>query len=160
MKFKLNIIIVLFAIIFLVALHLFGERYLELPSLVMDYIKATVIFIALMTLLFSFYQSYRRHINTFLKKHFLVIKGFGILYVAILAIVPVLKNALVQYGQLSPYHHVFIYLVIIIIFFCIFISSFDENIMGKEFHISELFVCSFLCIMGLALFFCLMESPG
>ncbi|WP_392562409.1 hypothetical protein RHO12_02705 [Orbus sturtevantii] len=124
-----------------------------------DYIKATLIFIIAVWALFHFYKNNKSHINNFLKKHFLIIKGFGILYVAILAIVPVLKSSLAVYGQLSPYHHILIYLVVVIVFFCVFISSFDENIMQKQFRFAEISVCFFLCILGLALFFFLMQSP-
>ncbi|WP_392564020.1 hypothetical protein RHO13_12695 [Orbus wheelerorum] len=125
-----------------------------------DYVKATLIFIIAILALFYLYKNHRSHINTFLKKHFLIIKGFGILYVAILAIVPVLKSSLMAYGSLTPYHHILIYLIVVIVFFCVFISSFDENIMDKQFRFSEIFVCFFLCIMGLVLFFCLMQSPS
>ncbi|RKS87494.1 hypothetical protein DES39_0728 [Orbus hercynius] len=143
------------------ALHLSALSHnLVLITTIEDYIKATAIFIILMIMLFHLYQNYKRHVNRFLKKHFLIIKGFGILYVAILAIVPVLKSSLQQYGQLSPYHHLFIYLTIVIVFFCVFISSFDENIMGKQFRLSEIFVCLFLCMMGLALFFFLMGTSS
>jgi len=124
-----------------------------------DYIKATLIFIIAIWALFHLYKNHKNSINLFLKKHFLIIKGFGILYVAILAIVPVIKSSLMVYGQLTPYHHILIYLIVIIVFFCVFISSFDENIMDKQFRVSEICVCFFLCVMGLVLFFCLMQSP-
>lgn len=123
-----------------------------------DYIKATLIFVFVILMLFYVYKNHKAHINRFLKKHFLIIKGFGILYVAILAIVPVLKSSVATYWQITPFHHIFIYLVIIIIFFCVFISSFDETVLNKEFHISELLVCFLLCIMGLVLFISLMEA--
>lgn len=125
-----------------------------------DYTKSTLIFVILIWMFFHLYKNYKTHINTFLKKHFLIIKGFGILYVAILAIVPVLKSSLNAYVQMSPYHHIFIFLVIIIVFFCVFISSFEEDVMNKQFRITELFVCFFLCLMGLGLFFFLMNSPN
>lgn len=131
-----------------------------LISAIEDYTKSTIIFIIFMWMFFYLYKNYKTYINSFLKKHFLIIKGFGILYVAILAIVPVLKTSLNSYVQLTPYHHIFIYLVIIIVFFCVFISSFDENIMSKQFRIAEILVCLFLCMMGLGLFFFLMSSPN
>lgn len=123
-----------------------------------DYVKATLIFIFIILMLFYVYKNHKAHINRFLKKHFLIIKGFGILYVAILAIVPVLKSSIATYWQITPFHHIFIYLVIIIIFFCVFISSFDETVLNREFHISELLVCFLLSIMGLVLFISLMEA--
>lgn len=168
------ILIVLFGIVLIVNLPIamiakklllsidnqYDSYHQALITAIEDYTKSTIIFMLFIWLFFHIYKHYKSRINSFLKQHFLIIKGFGILYVAILAIVPVLKDSLNAYVTLSPYHHIFIYLVIIIVFFCVFISSFEEDMMNKKFQIIELLVCFFLCLMGLGLFFLLMDAPN